>query len=247
MDHLVAQYTQRAPLTPQEMRLLNWHYANLEYANAINVDQLSLGGWDQDQGNEFEGRHSEIIGGYSQVPRALWQRPTPLDVRFNKRVVQVNYSSAMNNGTSPPARIVCDDGETWDADLVVSTLPLGVLQEHKIGFQPPLPSWKTGPMSRLGFGVLNKVRNTTIAILLRLTLLRLCSSSITSSGKSIEICLDFLTNPQIRKAKQVANTPEIGVDSTFSGTAYKLVVGQCWSASWRVMRHEMLSISVMTN
>jgi len=194
MDHMAAQLTQKAPLGPQEMRLLNWHYANLEYANAVNVDQLSLGGWDQDQGNEFEGRHSEIIGGYGQVPRALWQRPTTLDVRFGKRVVQVNYGAAVSNSASPAARVVCDDGEVWDADLVVSTLPLGVLQEYKIGFQPPLPSWKTGPINRLGFGVLNKVRMRCESNMAGLTVFRLYLYLIIYSGKSIGICLDFSTN-----------------------------------------------------
>ena len=157
MNQLVASRSQTDPLTPQEMRLLNWHYANLEYANAVNVDQLSLGGWDQDQGNEFEGWHSEIIGGYSQVPRALWKHPTPLDVRFGKRVTTVNYQACVKPGAATIAQVRCEDGDVIDADYIVSTLPLGVLQEHKIHFNPELPYWKEGPIGRLGFGVLNKV------------------------------------------------------------------------------------------
>jgi lysine-specific histone demethylase 1 len=53
MDDGIAQYQQIVNLTPKDLRLLNWHHANLEYANAANVNQLSLSGWDQDIGNEF--------------------------------------------------------------------------------------------------------------------------------------------------------------------------------------------------
>ena len=50
--------------------------------------------------------------------------------------------------------------QTFKADAVLCTLPLGVLK-HKnppsIHFNPPLPDWKTGAMDRMGFGNLNKV------------------------------------------------------------------------------------------
>ncbi len=34
---------------------------------------------------------------------------------------------------------------------------MGVLKRRKIAFDPPLPTWKTDAIDRLGFGVLNKV------------------------------------------------------------------------------------------
>jgi SWIRM domain/Flavin containing amine oxidoreductase len=39
-------------LSPMDFKLLNWHWANLEYGNATNLDNLSLKYWDQDDGNE---------------------------------------------------------------------------------------------------------------------------------------------------------------------------------------------------
>lgn len=168
MDHFASQYMKTTPLSPQDLRLLHWHYANLEYANAVNVDQLSLGGWDQDQGNEFEGRHSQIVGGYSQVARALWQRPSPLDVRFQRCIKRISYSPSGNLGKSS-ATIECIDGDIFDADIVVSTLPLGVLQEKKIQFSPILPPWKLGAINRLGFGVLNKVIRPSVILTHQLT------------------------------------------------------------------------------
>ena len=57
MNTGIHQYQHFLDLKPYALRLINWHFANLEYANAANVDKLSLRGWDQDIGNEFEGEH----------------------------------------------------------------------------------------------------------------------------------------------------------------------------------------------
>lgn len=153
MDEAVRQYQKLVELTPQDMRMLNWHYADLEYANAATVSKLSLGGHDQDTGNEFEGRHAEVIGGYIQVPRGLMMLPSKLDVRFGATVKKIKYS-ADDEGT---ASIECGDGEIIHADRVVLTSPLGVLKAQTIAFEPPLPDWKKGAIQRMGFGLLNKV------------------------------------------------------------------------------------------
>ncbi|KAK5675726.1 hypothetical protein LTS12_029541, partial [Elasticomyces elasticus] len=68
LDDGVKQYQRMLPLSAKDVRLMNWHFANLEYANAANVGKLSLSGWDQDMGNEFDGEHSQVVGGYQQVP-----------------------------------------------------------------------------------------------------------------------------------------------------------------------------------
>ncbi len=155
MDEAVKQYQFLLDLSPQDMRLLNWHYANLEYANAANVGKLSLGGWDQDIGNEFEGEHAQVIGGYQQVSRGIWQYPYKLDIRTRKAVTRIAYDT----GDSPEsaARVLCDDGEILEANQIVLTTPLGVLKNDSIAFAPALPPWKTAPIKRLGFGTLNKV------------------------------------------------------------------------------------------
>ncbi|KAI9866527.1 MAG: hypothetical protein M1813_001079 [Trichoglossum hirsutum] len=156
MDEALRQYQDIVDLTPQDMRLLNWHYANLEYANAANLHDLSLGGWDQDIGNEFEGEHAEIVGGYLQVPRGIWRCPTKLDVRKQCVVKRVMYTPEDTEGDSK-AIVDCDNGMIIEADAVVVTLPLGVLKAQSVSFEPVLPEWKTGPIERLGFGTLNKV------------------------------------------------------------------------------------------
>ena len=159
MDELVKTHTAEKQLSSQDLRVLNWHFANLEYGNAINVSQLSLGGWDQDSGNEFEGQHSMVVGGYNQFVRGLLQEPYLMDVRLNKPVRRITYTSeeGLRKQTPPKGHIVCADGSTLDADHIISTVPLGVLKYGDVAFEPQLPSWKTGALHRLGFGVLNKV------------------------------------------------------------------------------------------
>jgi monoamine oxidase len=153
MDEAIKQYRDVVHILPLDLRLVNWHVANLEYSNAINYNELSLGGWDVDAGNEWEGKHTQIMGGYQQVPRGLLHCPHPLNVCKKSVVKRINYSITGDS----ISKIECEDGHVVEADYVVSTIPLGVLKRKCIEFEPPLPSWKAGAIQRVGFGVLNKI------------------------------------------------------------------------------------------
>jgi vacuolar protein sorting-associated protein 33A len=155
VDDAISQYADIVKLTAEDYRLLNWHIANLEYSNAINYGQLSLQGWDIDAGNEWEGKHTMVVGGYQSVARGLMLCPTPLNVRLASAVRKISY--APEDGPSKPVTVECEDGHTVEADFVVNTIPLGVLKHGNVTFDPPLPAWKTEAIERLGFGVLNKV------------------------------------------------------------------------------------------
>ncbi|RFU36067.1 hypothetical protein B7463_g279, partial [Scytalidium lignicola] len=152
-DEAIRQYTRIVDFTPLDLRLINWHVANLEYSNATTCNKLSLGGWDLDAGNEWEGKHTMVTGGYQQVPRGLLNCPQPLNIRKNSAVKKITYSP--EDPTS--SKITFSNGEIIEADYVVSTLPLGVLKQHELEFEPPLPDWKMGAIKRIGFGTLNKV------------------------------------------------------------------------------------------
>lgn len=164
MDEAITQYQDLVSITPTDMRLLNWHHANMEYANAAPVTSLSLSGHDQDTGNEFEGAHSEIIGGYTQVPRGLMNYPSKLDVRFNHSVQSVHFDDHHPSNGPVRTQVVCTNGDILEADQVVVTVPLGVLKSDAIDFDPPLPSWKQGAIDRLGFGLLNKVSDLPLQL-----------------------------------------------------------------------------------
>ncbi|KAL1902767.1 hypothetical protein Sste5346_000677 [Sporothrix stenoceras] len=167
VEDAVGQYGELVDLNSQDFRLLNWHVANLEYSNAINLNGLSLKYWDIDNGNEWEGRHSMVIGGYQSVPRGLMLCPTPLDVRRQMAVKKITYSesddgfrttsAAQDESGEAPVIIEFEHGAKFEADYVVNTIPLGVLKYGSIEFEPELPSWKSDSIARLGYGVLNKI------------------------------------------------------------------------------------------
>jgi lysine-specific histone demethylase 1 len=68
-------------------------------------------------------------------------------------VAEIDYASSGKE----PCKVSVVGGEALTADLVLVTVPLGVLKSNTIGFSPPLPKWKQTAIEKLGFGTLNKV------------------------------------------------------------------------------------------
>lgn len=150
MDALLKQLQDISEITPQELRLLNWHYANLENNSATCLDNLSLGNWNQHAPKSFTGVSSMAKNGYMSLARGLYTYEDKLDVRFKSCVSVVEYSNDQ-------AEIFLENGEQIKADRVIVTVPLGVLKDRTIQFIPDLPKWKSDSIERLGFGVMNKV------------------------------------------------------------------------------------------
>ncbi|XP_073173473.1 lysine-specific histone demethylase 1A isoform X5 [Lepidochelys kempii] len=141
-------------LSSRDRQILDWHFANLEFANATPLSTLSLKHWDQDDDFEFTGSHLTVRNGYSCVPVALAEG---LDIKLNTAVRQVRYTAsgceviAVNTRSTSQTFI-------YKCDAVLCTLPLGVLKQQPpaVQFVPPLPEWKTSAVQRMGFGNLNK-------------------------------------------------------------------------------------------
>ncbi|XP_071729894.1 lysine-specific histone demethylase 1 homolog 1 [Rutidosis leptorrhynchoides] len=131
---------------PQEKMLLDWHLANLEYANATLMSNLSMVFWDQDDPFEMGGDHCFIPGGNDRFIRALAEN---LPIFYNQTVETIKYGS---DGV-----LVYANGQEYHADMVLCTVPLGILKRNSIEFIPDLPRRKKDAIERLGFGLLNKV------------------------------------------------------------------------------------------
>ncbi|KAH7523435.1 hypothetical protein FEM48_Zijuj06G0010600 [Ziziphus jujuba var. spinosa] len=130
----------------QEQMLLNWHLANLEYANATLMSNLSMAYWDQDDPYEMGGDHCFIPGGNETFLRALAE---DLPIFYERTVESIRYGS---DGV-----LVYAGGQEFRGDMVLCTVPLGVLKKGSIEFVPDLPQRKKDAIQRLGFGLLNKV------------------------------------------------------------------------------------------
>ena len=73
----------------RDRQILDWHLANLEFANATPLSALSLKHWDQDDDFEFTGSHVTVSNGFSCIPAALAEG---LDIRLNTAVRNVKYT-----------------------------------------------------------------------------------------------------------------------------------------------------------
>ncbi|CAL1352789.1 unnamed protein product [Linum trigynum] len=132
--------------TTEERQLLDWHLANLEYANAGCLSDLSATYWDQDDPFEMGGDHCFLAGGNWRLIKALCQG---VPIFYGKTVDAIKYNE---DGVS-----VLVGEQKFEADMVLCTVPLGVLKRKAIEFYPELPARKLAAIERLGFGLLNKV------------------------------------------------------------------------------------------
>ncbi|KAE9616979.1 putative spermine oxidase transcription regulator Homeodomain-LIKE family [Lupinus albus] len=130
-----------------EKQLLEWHFANLEYANAGCLSNLSAAHWDQDDPYEMGGDHCFLLGGNGRLINALSQG---IPIFYGKTVKTVRYGS---NGVD----VIVDGGQVFHAEIALCTASLGVLKKKAIKFEPELPTRKLEAIERLGFGLLNKV------------------------------------------------------------------------------------------
>ncbi|XP_013138247.1 PREDICTED: lysine-specific histone demethylase 1A [Papilio polytes] len=163
LTHLESNPPSSVYLSVRDRQILDWHFANLEFANATPLANLSLKHWDQDDDFEFTGNHLTVRNGYSCVPIALSEG---LDIRLGTSVTDIEYG-----GPGVTVKAVShrnpNQPQTFKGDVVLCTLPLGVLkvavanngqnQQNFVKFDPPLPDWKVAAIKRLGYGNLNKV------------------------------------------------------------------------------------------
>lgn len=144
-------------ISPLEKSIFDWHIANLEYGCATDLARVSLEHWDQDDEFEFGGKHCLLKKGYSEVLRELAKG---INVQLGQVVTEIQYGEDEEDlrmgGKSKPAKVFTA-GQTYEAEIVLVTIPLGLLKEKRLRFDPPLPSWKQQAVERLGFGNLNKV------------------------------------------------------------------------------------------
>ncbi|VDP45207.1 unnamed protein product [Schistosoma mattheei] len=152
LDILLQEPPKDMYLTKEERSILDWHLANLEFANATELHNLSLRHWDQDDLFELSGDHCVLQDGYGSVTDNL--------AHFITSVKRISYSNTGVQVDVLNSAFSQDDLIEYEADALICTLPLGILKEIVPRFEPRLPDWKISAIQRLGFGVLNKVSIT---------------------------------------------------------------------------------------
>eukprot|EP00850_Spirogloea_muscicola_P016220 SM000130S27107 [mRNA] locus=s130:232518:234659:- [translate_table: standard] len=122
---------------------------------ADSLDDLSLP-WYHEY-HEFPGEHMTIPGGYSAVPEWLAAQLPAGTIHLNHRVQCIRWQQPVGEGLSPML-VKCEGGAAFSADHVIVTVSLGVLKAEASGlFDPSLPARKLDAITRMGFGVVDKV------------------------------------------------------------------------------------------
>lgn len=116
----------------------------IEQEYATDASEMSLYSWDQ--GEEFGGDQVVFPNGYSDIPNSLAEG---LDIHLNQVVKAI---SVADDGVT-----VETEGDSFSADRVIVTVPLGVLKRGDIRFEPALPDEKLRAIEVLEMGLLNKL------------------------------------------------------------------------------------------
>lgn len=123
-----------------------WKYmlsAYLEFDTGGDISTLSSKYFDDDEA--FSGKDVIVTNGYDKIANLLGQG---LDIRLNSRVTEVNYTSIKS--------LVNVNGDSVEADYVIVSVPLGVLKNNSVSFNPTLPIDKQGAIENTKMGNVNK-------------------------------------------------------------------------------------------
>ncbi|KAH7852123.1 hypothetical protein Vadar_020919 [Vaccinium darrowii] len=151
----------------------------------------------------FPGIEITIAKGYQSIIESIASVLTVGSIQLGKKVTkfewQPNSPSEMENGHDiRPVKLHFSDGSVFSADHVIVTVSLGVLKagicENSGMFDPPLPKFKTEAISRLGYGVVNKLflelsptHDTESEKIMRFPFLQLAFHNSTSEFSNPEI------------------------------------------------------------
>jgi monoamine oxidase len=126
--------------------LMVWQLsAYAEFDTGGDISLLSSRDWENDE--NFSGKDVLFPNGYDAITDLLAKN---LDVQLNQVVTKIDYSVV--NKVS-----IVTDKTVFEGDAVVVAVPLGVLQQAKIAFQPNLDASKMTAIQQLKMGSTNKV------------------------------------------------------------------------------------------
>lgn len=102
-----------------------------------NAEYLSAKYWDEESG---EVRHGVVRDAYKNL---IHEMVKPCHIKLNTVVQKISYANQVKISTNQGY---------FEADAVIVTVPLGVLKNNNIIFEPALPPTKLEAIQRLGMG-----------------------------------------------------------------------------------------------
>ena len=145
-DQALSQAMQRVSPGLASDPVIQWmSSAYTEFSTGASIDKVSAYQFDED--SAYDGADVILPKGYDQIPKSLAQG---LDIRLNTRATAVLYEEGDG------ATVETNNG-TFEASFVVCTVPLGILKQGGIRFDPPLPGSYTQRINRIGMGSVTKL------------------------------------------------------------------------------------------
>lgn len=145
LQQAIDQVLREYDLSQEELFKFNY-YLHLITALEYGADAKDLSLWEWDQDEQLGGAEVVFPNGYYQIVNGLAQG---LDIRLNTEVLHIAYDA---EGVE-----VQTSAGVFVAEKAVVTIPLGVLKQAEVKFEPPLPQSKQDAINRLDMGLLNKV------------------------------------------------------------------------------------------
>ena len=132
-------------LSNDDRRLWLYSLASM-FSHEFGADIADLSIMSYDGPSTMRGGDVVFPQGYSQIVDVL---AAGRDIRLDHPVAQVDHSG-------PTVVVTTDGGDTFEADRVVVTVPLGVLKAGAISFNPALPPAMRDAIAALDMGILNR-------------------------------------------------------------------------------------------
>ena len=132
-------------LSDDDRRLWLYSLASM-FAHEFGADISDLSIMSYDGPSTLRGGDVVFPQGYSQVVDVL---AAGRDIRLNHPVAGIDHSG-------PTVMVTTESGDTFEADRVVVTAPLGVLKSDAISFTPELPPAMRDAIAALDMGILNR-------------------------------------------------------------------------------------------
>ncbi|KAJ8282578.1 hypothetical protein COCON_G00050970 [Conger conger] len=100
-------------------------------------------------------------GGYQAVVDVLLKLLPPGALLCDRPVTYIRWGlepQAKGSGPFRPVKVLCEDGQEFEADHAIVTSSLGFLKDRaSVFFEPTLPEDKIQAIERLGFGTVDKI------------------------------------------------------------------------------------------
>ncbi len=130
-----------------------WHiYENWIGAEfGTTIKRLGLKSLNLQEGLWLVGDKNYMLdGAFHEILDEVFFNDIVPSIELNKQVTNVDYS-----GTG--VVVNCNDGSTYTADKILITVPVSILKENVIAFNPALPASKTAAIENIGMGTGMKI------------------------------------------------------------------------------------------